>query len=92
MLDTEAVKKLAFLSRIAISQEEAEALKGSLEGILGYVDQIRSIAGEASPASLSLINRGREDIVVAALEETHTIILEDMPEREGDYLRVKKVL
>lgn len=37
------VKKLAQLSAISISDEDAEHLRGQLETILGYVEQLESV-------------------------------------------------
>ena len=42
-VDTDTVKRVARLARIAVSDEHAEQLKGELNTILGFVEQLNEV-------------------------------------------------
>jgi aspartyl-tRNA(Asn)/glutamyl-tRNA(Gln) amidotransferase subunit C len=42
-VDKETVKRVARLARIAVSDREAESLKGELNTILGFVEQLNEV-------------------------------------------------
>jgi aspartyl-tRNA(Asn)/glutamyl-tRNA(Gln) amidotransferase subunit C len=42
-VDKDTVKRVARLARIAVSEEEVEALKGELNTILGFVEQLNEV-------------------------------------------------
>ena len=42
-VDTATVKRVARLARIAVTDAEAETLKGSLNAILGFVEQLNEV-------------------------------------------------
>jgi aspartyl-tRNA(Asn)/glutamyl-tRNA(Gln) amidotransferase subunit C len=42
-IDTDTVKRVAHLARIATSDNEAEALTGDLNDILGFVEQLNEV-------------------------------------------------
>ncbi len=42
-VDTATVKRVARLARIAVSDEEAETLRGSLNEILGFVEHLNEV-------------------------------------------------
>jgi aspartyl-tRNA(Asn)/glutamyl-tRNA(Gln) amidotransferase subunit C len=42
-IDTETVRKVARLARIAVTEEELEPLAGELGAILGWVEQLREV-------------------------------------------------
>lgn len=42
-VDTATVKRVARLARIAVTDAEAETLKGSLNGILAFVEQLNEV-------------------------------------------------
>jgi aspartyl-tRNA(Asn)/glutamyl-tRNA(Gln) amidotransferase subunit C len=42
-VDRETVKRVAHLARIKVSEEEAEALRGELNSILGWVEQLNEV-------------------------------------------------
>lgn len=87
--------KLATLARIDISVEEAENLSHEFESILGYVSEVKSVStndNELGAEDYTLKNVWRED------ENPHEPglytekILNEAPEKEGDYIKVKKIL
>lgn len=42
-VDLNTVKRVAHLARIRVSDEEAEALRGELNAILGFVEQLNAV-------------------------------------------------
>ena len=100
-MDKEKVLKLATLARIEVSDEEAEDLVREFDSILKYVSEIKT-----SPQPLSLPRRGGDSRAASGgevnvmREDTNPhesgIYTEDLlnaaPQREGDYVRVKKIL
>lgn len=101
MITTEDIQKLAELSRIKIAPEEQESLRTEIESILGYVDQIKKASSEVTVSEVSenptiksgsLHNVMREDGEPHMPSEFTERILSVAPAREGDYLKVKKIL
>jgi len=92
------VLKLATLARIEVSDAEAESLSHEFEAILNYVGEVKG-ATDPSPA-LPLERGGLGGVynVFRADENPHEsgifteAILKEAPAREGDYLKVKKIL
>ena len=94
-MDKDKVLSLAKLARIEIGDAEAEKLSHEFEAILGYVSDVKSMdSTDSSQESeeYALKNVLRED------GEPHEggiyteKILNQAPEREGNYIKVKKIL
>jgi aspartyl-tRNA(Asn)/glutamyl-tRNA(Gln) amidotransferase subunit C len=65
-VDTATVKRVARLARIAVTDAEAETLKGSLNAILGFVEQLNEVdVGGVEPMTsvLPMPMKKRADIV-----------------------------
>ena len=93
MINRDDVMKLATLARLKIDLEEADAFAGEIEPILEYVGQIKSLDSSNSEAKQTgITNVMRED------GEPHKSgiytgdILAEAPLKEGDYIKVKKIL
>ena len=86
------IKNLASLARIEISEEEAERLTPEIDSILGYVGQIKNVVGNIKKEVPKLHNVMREDVVTNTSRQYTDDILNDAPDREGDYIKVKKIL
>lgn len=87
------VQKLAQMARITINEEEAITLGSSFDDILTYVDQIQKLSTESSTVAMpALYNITREDKHSSHASFSHEILLENMPERKDDYLKVRKIL
>ena len=90
----EDIEHLAKLARIAVTESEADALAKDITSILGYVSEIEEITGNAEGEKKvgALCNVMRED------KDPHEpgIYTEDLlnaaPEREGQYVVVKKII
>ena len=92
MISNEELKKLSKLARIEISEEEAERLTSEIDSILGYVGQIKDVVGNIKKEVPKLHNVMREDVVTNTSRQYTDDILNDAPDREGDYIKVKKIL
>ncbi len=95
-MDKEKVLSLAKLSRISLSNSEADSLSHEFEAILKYVGEVKEISmtGNAQPTteSFPLRNVMREDGEGHASGLHTEKILAEVPSREGDYVKVKKIL
>ena len=79
------------MSRITISPDEAEKLAGEIAAVLAYASSLQEIARKA-PAHLqegAQKNVMRED--QAKLFDAQ-LLLQQAPEREGDYYVVPKII
>jgi len=96
-MNKEEVLKLATLARIEISDAEAESLSHEFEGILKYVGEVKS----ASPASHEA-TQDKHDYalknVMRADENPHEsgifteAILKEAPSKQGEFIKVKKII
>lgn len=92
-MDIKDIDKLAELARLEIPQEEKEQVLKDLTAIMGYVAQI----GEVTlPADLvpeyNLKNVMREDVVTTDSGAYTDALIDEMPDHEGSFLKVKQIL
>ncbi len=100
MITSADITHLASLSRIELLEEEAVDLAKEVDLILTYVGQIRQATekiGDDFPLNAMqdvsvLHNVMREDTVEYAPGKYTESILSNTPFREGNYLKVKKIL
>lgn len=93
-MNKEEILKLAELARLNITDTEAEAYKKDFEGILDYIDSIKSVEIELADhyeTNLTRNSMRSDDDAYVAGEFTEALLAE-APEIEGDYFKVKKVL
>lgn len=88
------VKRLAALSRLRLSDEEAAEFLKELNAILGYVEKLSSVdttGVEPTPQVTGLKNvmRPDEPIDYGPLREE---LLKNAPAQQDGYIKVKKVL
>ena len=85
------VENLAELARMEVSQEEKEAILKDMGGILDYVKQIESVELDEVNVEYSQYNSWRED---EPIERDFSVesIKQQFPDRQGDFLKVKKIL
>jgi aspartyl-tRNA(Asn)/glutamyl-tRNA(Gln) amidotransferase subunit C len=95
-ISKEDIKKLADLARMDVSDAEAQSLGGEMDAILGYVAQVSEITGEAGILSTDQgeggVNVMREDEVLHESGEFSKELIGEFPDKEGDYLKVKKIM
>lgn len=93
IITSEEVKNLAALSRIKLSDEETESLRGDMGAILYYVADINTLAFEdISSDEHARRNVFRNDDEVNASGEYTEKLLALSPDRDGQYIKVKKIL
>ena len=89
----EDVRKVAKLARLELPENEIEEYTDQLEKILGYVAQLEQIETggiEPTTRAVEVSNVVREDIVQPT--EIREEILNQIPNKEGDYIRVPKII
>ena len=92
-MEIKDVKKLAELSRIHLSDNEALELGDSLDSILGYVEQIKQVSSDTDiEQTFPIANVVREDVNSNETGKNREKLLNSAPKREGDYVKVKKIL
>ncbi|MEH6756783.1 MAG: Asp-tRNA(Asn)/Glu-tRNA(Gln) amidotransferase subunit GatC [Parasphingorhabdus sp.] len=92
-VDKETVKKIANLSRIAISDAEADALVPELNNILGWVEQLSEVdCSKVEPMTAVIPNklRLRDDVVTDG--DVREKILANAPAAEHGFFGVPKVI
>lgn len=92
-VDTATVKRVAHLARIAVTDAEAEALRGSLNEILGFVEQLNEvdIDGVEPMTSVQPMDmKKRKDEITEGFRAAD--VLANAPEIEDGFFVVPKVV
>ena len=91
-MDKMEILKLSTLARVELKESEIEAFSAEIGTILNYVNQITEMDTSSSLRIINQKNVMRED------ENPHERgiytkkILDQAPDKEGQYIRVKKIL
>jgi aspartyl-tRNA(Asn)/glutamyl-tRNA(Gln) amidotransferase subunit C len=92
-VDTETVRRIAHLARIAVAEDEVEHLKGELNAMLAFVEQLSEVNVEGVEPMTSvtpMAMKMREDVVndggIAA------DIVKNAPATEDNFFLVPKVV
>lgn len=92
-VDESTVRRVAKLARIAVEDHEVAKLKGELDAILAFVEELSVLDVDGvepmtgvTPVSIRL----REDAVTDG--ENAERVLQNAPAREGDFFVVPKVV
>jgi aspartyl-tRNA(Asn)/glutamyl-tRNA(Gln) amidotransferase subunit C len=92
-VDTATVRRIAHLSRIAVADGEVEHLRGELNAILAFVEQLSEvdvIGVEPMTSVTPMAMKKRQDVVSdGGIAED---VLRNAPAREGNYFVVPKVV
>ena len=95
-MQLEEVKKLANMMRMEISDEEALSIGSDMDAVIHYIDQLKEVPISARSFLAEdrgiLFNIAREDEVANDTGNYTEKILAEVPDREGDFVKVKKVL
>ncbi len=93
-MDKKDILNLAKLARLEITDKEAESYKHDFDGILAYVDMIAEVdvpMAEYYETDLTK-NYMRDDNEVYDAGQFTTEILNEAPDTQDEYFKVKKVL
>ena len=90
----EEILHLCTLSRIKLSDQEAEKLNTEIEAILEYVSVVNDIVAEGDLTKVvgPVYNVFREDEVTSGPGEYTDALVEAFPDKQGQHLKVKKIL
>ncbi len=94
MITENDVKKLADLARIEVADEEAANMAKDMVSILGYVSQVKEVAGEVSEEVRfgTSVNALRDDTDPNPGGEYTERIMREAPETQDGFIKVKKIL
>jgi aspartyl-tRNA(Asn)/glutamyl-tRNA(Gln) amidotransferase subunit C len=87
------VRKVAELARLALPEEKIATYTGQLERILDYVAHLEAVDTTDVPPTtraVEVVNVTRDDRVEAT--PVREELLNQAPQREGDFFRVPKIL
>jgi aspartyl-tRNA(Asn)/glutamyl-tRNA(Gln) amidotransferase subunit C len=92
-VDKATVKRVARLARIAVSDDEAESLKGELNTILGFVEQLNEVdvtGVEPMTAVIPMRLKMRDDVVTTG--DIAGKVLANAPVASDHFFAVPKVV
>jgi len=92
-VDESTVRRVAKLARIAVSDAEVAKLRGELDAILSFVEELSGLDVDGVEPMTSVIPtalRLRDDVVDDG--EDAEKVLRNAPAREGDFYVVPKVV
>ncbi|MEK7564448.1 MAG: Asp-tRNA(Asn)/Glu-tRNA(Gln) amidotransferase subunit GatC [Patescibacteria group bacterium] len=90
-MELKDVENLANLARIELDEEEKKSLLTDMQGILEYVKQIESVEVEDIEPDYKVHNVWRED-TLEPRNFSKELILEQFPDTQDNFLKVKKIL
>ena len=85
------IAKLKEMARIRIAPEKEAKIAESLSNTLSYVNQVVELSGTPN-TSPSNLNTAREDVSRQIDSATRDLLIKSFPQKEGDYLKVPKIL
>ena len=90
----EEILQLGSLSRIRLTDDEAEKLHTEIDSILEYISTVNSIVTEKDLTKKvgAVYNVFREDEITNEPGSFSEDIIAEFPEKDGNHLKVKKIL
>lgn len=92
-VDAATVRRIAHLARIAVEDDEVEHLKGELNAILDFVEQLSEVdvAGVEPMTSVTpMVMKMREDVVTDG--EIPELVVKNAPASQDNFFLVPKVV
>lgn len=92
-VDTATVRRIAHLARIAVEESEVEHLRGEINAILAFVEQLSEVDVEGVEPMTSvtpMVMRQREDAVTDG--GMADLIVRNAPATEDNFFLVPKVV
>jgi aspartyl-tRNA(Asn)/glutamyl-tRNA(Gln) amidotransferase subunit C len=92
-VDAQTVRRIAHLARIAVEEDEVERLKGELNAILAFVEQLQEVNIEGVEPMTSVTPmqmKMRADVVTDG--DKAEAVLKNAPANEGNFYLVPKVV
>ncbi len=96
-MEIKDIEKLAKLARIELTAEEKQAYLKDMGAILGYIDQLKAVVAKTGEAPLRQGFAGLKNVMRIDEEKKENktdaeAIIKEFPEKQGNYLKVKKIL
>jgi aspartyl-tRNA(Asn)/glutamyl-tRNA(Gln) amidotransferase subunit C len=94
MITPKELDHLAALSRIKLTEDDKKSLIKEFDSILAYVDQLKKVPVkmDAEGRVGAVKNVMRPDVVASISSEDRERLLNEAPDREGDFIAVKKII
>ncbi|MEI6396644.1 MAG: Asp-tRNA(Asn)/Glu-tRNA(Gln) amidotransferase subunit GatC [Candidatus Taylorbacteria bacterium] len=94
MITVKELEHLAILARIKLTEDDKKSLVKEFDSILGYIDQLKKVEVDIDSSSRvgSVKNVMREDSIEPVSDEDREHLLNEAPDREGDFVAVKKII
>ena len=94
MITTQELENLANLARIKLSDADKASLVKEFDSILGYVDQLKKVDVSLDTEGRvgAVKNVARPDEAVSTSAAGREALLNEAPDREGDFIAVKKMI
>ncbi|MEY4889168.1 MAG: Asp-tRNA(Asn)/Glu-tRNA(Gln) amidotransferase subunit GatC [Pseudomonadota bacterium] len=92
-VDHATVRKIASLARIAVTDDQVEAMVPELNNILGWIEQLGEVdtsAVQPMTAVIPNVLRLREDVVTDG--DVRDAVLKNAPQAEQGFFTVPKVI
>jgi len=92
-VDAKTVQRIAHLARIAVADDEVEHLRGELNAILAFIEQLSEVDVEGVEPMTSvtpMVMKKREDKVTDG--EIPDLVVKNAPAREDHFFVVPKVV
>jgi aspartyl-tRNA(Asn)/glutamyl-tRNA(Gln) amidotransferase subunit C len=92
-VDAATVRRIAHLARIAVAEDEIEHLKGELNAMLAFVEQLSEVNVEGVEPMTSVTPmqmKKRQDVVTAG--DNAEAVLKNAPATQDSYFLVPKVI
>ncbi len=93
-MEIKEIEKLAKLARIDLTEIEKQTYLKEIGAILNYVDQIKEVVAKTGEERKvgDLHNVMRGDEIKKQSGENTEILVNEFPDKKGNYLKVKKIL
>ena len=92
-VDTATVRRIAHLARIAVAEEEVEHLRGELNALLAFVEQLSEVDVEGVEPMTSVIpmemKKRRDEVTDGGIPDD---ILKNAPAAQDGFFAVPKVV
>ena|SRR5882724_2940687 len=94
MITVQDLEHLAKLARIDLDEADKKSLVQEFDSILGYVDQLKKVDVSLDAAGRvgAVKNVMRLDTVESISAADREGLLNEAPDREGDFIAVKKII
>ena len=92
-IDAATVRRIAHLARIAVADDEVEHLRGEINSILSFVEQLSEVnveGVEPMTSVMPMVMKKRTDVVTDG--DNADAVLRNAPNTDGKYFLVPKVV